>query len=39
MYPQLKILAFSVNDDEKDVIKMLENGANGYVLKGADLTN
>ena len=36
MYPQLKILAFSVNDDEKDVIKMLENGANGYVLKGAD---
>ncbi|PLK43922.1 MULTISPECIES: response regulator transcription factor [Bacteroidota] len=36
IYPQLKILAFSVNDDEKDVIKMLECGANGYVLKGAD---
>lgn len=35
-YPLLKILAFSVNDDEKDVIKMLECGANGYVLKGAD---
>mgnify|MGYP003584786597 FL=1 len=35
-YPQLKMLAFSVNDDEKDVVKMLECGANGYLLKGAD---
>ncbi|WP_159732094.1 response regulator transcription factor [Sphingobacterium sp. 18053] len=35
-YPQLKMLAFSVNDDEKAVVKMLECGANGYVLKGAD---
>lgn len=35
-YHQLKILAFSVNDDKKDVVKMLECGANGYVLKGAD---
>ncbi|WP_404984792.1 response regulator transcription factor [Chryseobacterium sp. M5] len=35
-YPAIKILAFSVNDDVKDVVKMLECGANGYVLKGAD---
>ncbi|MCT4317853.1 response regulator [Elizabethkingia anophelis] len=35
-YPNVKILAFSVNDDERDVFKMLQNGANGYILKGAD---
>lgn len=35
-YPGIKILAFSVNDDEKDVVKMLKNGADGYILKGAD---
>lgn len=33
-YPNVKILAFSVNDDEKDVLKMLKNGAAGYILKG-----
>lgn len=35
-YPELKILAFSVNDDDKDVLKMLQSGADGYLLKGAD---
>lgn len=35
-YPGIKILAFSVNDDRKDVLKMLENGTDGYILKGAD---
>lgn len=35
-YPQLKILALSLNDNEKDVIKMLESGANGYLLKKTD---
>ncbi|MDN3692300.1 response regulator transcription factor [Chryseobacterium tructae] len=35
-YPAIKIIAFSVNDEEKDVLKMLECGADGYVLKGAD---
>ena len=35
-YPDIKIIAFSVNDDEKDILKMLECGVNGYVLKGAD---
>lgn len=35
-YPQMRVLAFSVNDNEKDVVKMLESGASGYILKGAD---
>ena len=35
-YPLLKFLAFSVNDDENDVVQMLRNGADGYILKGAD---
>ena len=35
-YPQTNILAFSVNDDVKDVVKMLNCGAKGYILKGAD---
>ncbi len=35
-YPGIKILAFSVNDDANDVVRMLDCGANGYLLKGAD---
>ena len=35
-YPNISILAFSVNDDVKDVVKMLNCGAKGYILKGAD---
>lgn len=35
-YPGIKVLAFSVNDDESDVFGMLDNGAVGYILKGAD---
>lgn len=35
-YPQLRVLAFSINDNKKDVLKMLECGASGYILKGAD---
>lgn len=35
-YPRMKILAFSVNDDRDDVIRMIECGANGYILKGGD---
>lgn len=35
-YPEVKILAFSVNDDEKDVLEMLRSGVHGYILKGAD---
>jgi DNA-binding NarL/FixJ family response regulator len=35
-YPQINILAFSVNDEVQDVVKMLTCGAKGYMLKGAD---
>lgn len=35
-YPQINILAFSMNDDEKDVMRMLRCGSKGYILKGAD---
>lgn len=35
-YPDIKVLAFSVNDDEANVVAMLQSGAKGYILKGAD---
>lgn len=35
-YPQTKVLAFSINDDVQDVVKMLNCGAKGYILKGSD---
>lgn len=35
-YPQTNILAFSVNDEAQDVVKMLNCGAKGYMLKGSD---
>lgn len=31
--PHLKVLALSLNDDEETIIKMLKNGARGYLLK------
>lgn len=31
--PSLKVIALSVNDDEEVIIKMLTNGAKGYLLK------
>ncbi|KQB42485.1 response regulator transcription factor [Flavobacterium aquidurense] len=31
--PDLKVIALSVNDDEEIIIKMLTNGAKGYLLK------
>lgn len=37
-YPQIKILALSMINDERSVIKMLRNGAKGYILKDAELT-
>jgi two-component system invasion response regulator UvrY len=33
-YPAIRILALSMNDKEEAVIKMLRNGARGYLLKG-----
>jgi two-component system invasion response regulator UvrY len=35
-YPLCKILALSMYDNELNIIKMLRNGASGYVLKDAD---
>ncbi|MWB94008.1 response regulator [Flavobacterium sp. GA093] len=31
--PNLKVIALSVNDDEEIIIKMITNGAKGYLLK------
>ncbi|WAC12227.1 response regulator [Dyadobacter pollutisoli] len=33
-YPEIKILALSMNDKEESIVKMLRNGAGGYLLKG-----
>jgi len=35
-WPDIKILALSMYDTELNIIKMLRNGANGYVLKDSD---
>ena len=36
-YPQIKILALSMLSDERSIIRMLRNGAKGYILKDAEL--
>lgn len=35
-YPEVKVLAVSMYDDENAIIRMLKCGARGYVLKGAE---
>jgi DNA-binding NarL/FixJ family response regulator len=35
-YPNIKVLALSMYDDENAIIRMLKNGARGYILKDAD---
>lgn len=35
-WPQVKILALSMYDNEQNVIKMLRSGAHSYILKDAD---
>ena len=35
-YPGVKVLALSMNDDEHAMIRMLKNGARGYVLKDCE---
>ncbi len=35
-HPDLKVLALSVNDDEETIMKMITNGAKGYLLKDTD---
>ena len=32
-YPQIKVLALSMHEDDKAIIQMLKNGAGGYMLK------
>ena len=35
-YPDVKVLALSMYDDENAIIRMLKNGARGYILKDSD---
>lgn len=35
-YPMVQVLALSMLDDENAIIRMLKNGARGYIMKGAD---
>jgi DNA-binding NarL/FixJ family response regulator len=35
-YPSIKVLALSMLNDEKAIIKMLKNGAKGYILKDSE---
>lgn len=35
-FPDIRVLALSMNNDEKDIIAMLKNGAKGYILKDID---
>jgi len=35
-YPTVKVLALGLEKDENVIIKLLKNGANGYILKTVD---
>lgn len=35
-FPEVKILALSMHDDDETIMKMLQSGVNGYVLKNTD---
>ncbi|SRR6266496_2571600 len=35
-YPYVKVLALSMYDNEQSIIRMLKNGAKGYILKDTD---
>jgi len=37
-YPDIKILALSMYDNENSIIRMLKNGAKGYILKDSEPT-
>lgn len=36
-YPQVKFIAISMLNDERSIIKMLRNGARGYLLKDSEI--
>lgn len=35
-YPEIKVLALSMYDNESSIIRMLKSGAKGYILKDSD---
>src|SRR5450432_3181326 len=35
-YPSVKVLVVSMYEDDKFIIHLMENGANGYLLKNAE---
>jgi DNA-binding NarL/FixJ family response regulator len=35
-YPQIKVLVVTMYEDDKFIIHLMENGANGYLLKNAE---
>jgi len=35
-YPEIKVLALSMYDNEQAIIRMMKNGAKGYILKDID---
>ena len=37
LYPNIKVLALTMFDEEYSIIRMIKNGANGYLLKGCQL--
>lgn len=37
-FPQVKIIALTMNDDELSVLQMLQSGASGYISKNADIS-
>lgn len=38
-FPEVNVLALSMYDDEAAIIRMLKNGARGYVLKDSDISD
>ena len=34
LYPMVRVLALSINDSEEIIVRMVRNGARGYLLKG-----
>ncbi|MBS1760975.1 MAG: response regulator transcription factor [Bacteroidetes bacterium] len=38
LYPEIKVLVLSMYEDERFVFHLMENGANGYLLKSAEPT-
>lgn len=35
-YPEIRVLALSMYDNEQNIIRMMKNGARGYILKDID---